>query len=558
MVEQTDEAELAEAATKPISTEKPLPASLKLMGPLSELIKLANSGVDESVLMAYVANSARPFNLDVEEIIYLNDIGVSGSVVTAMLQRDEALKGLIGSAVPAQAVPAPSAPATEPALAPGSPALYAPQPAPTPAPTEMATEGPPPGDTAAVDYSPPPVADTGYSTFYDSLAPYGTWVEVAGYGPCWQPTVVVANPAWRPYCDSGRWVNTDCGWYWMSGYSWGWAPFHYGRWFQHHRLGWCWAPDRVWGPSWVCWRYGESHCGWAPLPPGSRYRPGIGLTFHGRPVGTTFGFGLGVNSFAFVDVSHFRNPHLNRYALPPQQAAQVYNRTVGSTRIVDNRHGVINHGIPVSRVAAATGTEIHQVAIRDANSTARQGTHGEQFEGHGRSLSVVRPQFPTPGGTQSASGGRSRPIGSDPAPRSATPLILHGPNRSAQATTSPQGTFARPTVSQRPPSVASPAWSPHAPSAAAGSAPRAIAPSVRSEPQRQYTAPSYPASALVQRVAPAPTPAPQPTHSYSPPAVSSAPRAPAVESRPSYSAPSAPVPSAPASHGQSSSDKRGR
>jgi len=141
MVEQTDEAELAEAATKPISTEKPLPASLKLMGPLSELIKLANSGVDESVLMAYVANSARPFNLDVEEIIYLNDIGVSGSVVTAMLQRDEALKGLIGSAVPAQAVPAPSAPATEPALAPGSPALYAPQPAPTPAPTEWQRRG---------------------------------------------------------------------------------------------------------------------------------------------------------------------------------------------------------------------------------------------------------------------------------------------------------------------------------------------------------------------------------------------------------------------------------
>ena len=29
--------------------------------------------------------------------------------------------------------------------------------------------------------------------FYDTLAPYGTWVDVAGYGPCWQPTVVVVQ-----------------------------------------------------------------------------------------------------------------------------------------------------------------------------------------------------------------------------------------------------------------------------------------------------------------------------------------------------------------------------
>ena len=626
--EQADEAKLADAVIKPISTEKPLPASIKPTGPLAEVIKLVDSGVDESVLMAYVTNSTHPFNLGVEEIIYLNDIGVPGSVVTAMIQRDEALKGLPGSAVPAQAAPAPAAPE------PGNPAQYAPQPAAIPAPPEMATEGPPSGDSATVDYSPPPAADTGYSTFYDSLAPYGTWVDVAGYGPCWQPTVVVANPTWRPYCDSGRWVNTDCGWYWMSGYSWGWAPFHYGRWFQHHRMGWCWAPDTVWGPSWVCWRYGESHCGWAPLPPGAWYRPGVGLTFHGRQVSTTFGFGLGVNSFAFVDVSHFRNPHLNRHALPPQQAAQVYNRTVGSTRIVDNRHGVINHGIPVSRVAAATGTEIHQVAIRDANSTARQGTRGERFEGNSRTLSVVRPQFPTPGGTQSASGGRSRPVRSDPAPRSAAP---HGSDRSAPATgnsransvnqatqpkptvstvqrnasprptvspsstqaseqparserqrlstaqsyqaptetrrstpalttdpsrsrttTSPQATFARPAVSQRPQSVTSPAWSSRAPSESVTSAPRAIAPSVRNEAPPQYTAPSYQAPAMAPRVAPAPAPAPQQTRSYSPPAVSSTPRAPVMESRPSYSAPSAPAASAPASHTQSSSDKRGR
>src|SRR5665647_2691920 len=134
-------------------------------------------------------------------------------------------------------------------------------------------------------------------------------------------------------------------------------------------MGWCGAPDSVWGPSWVSWRYSKSYCGWAPLPPGAWYRPGIGLTFGGRHVSATFGFGLGLSSFAFVDVGHFSNPHLNRHALPREKAIQVYDRTVVSTRIDGDRHGVISHGIPVSHVAAATGTEIHRVAIHDANPT---------------------------------------------------------------------------------------------------------------------------------------------------------------------------------------------
>ena len=336
--------------------------------------------------MAFVTNSTSPFNLGVEEIIYLNDIGVSGLVVTAMMQRDLALKGLSANAVP----------------------QYAPEPAVAPVPQEMPAEAPPPADYANENYQPPPADDTGYSTFYDSLAPYGTWVDVAGYGACWQPTVVVVNPTWRPYCDTGRWVYTDCGWYWMSGYSWGWAPFHYGRWFQHNRLGWCWAPDTVWGPSWVCWRYSGSHCGWAPLPPGAWFRPGVGLTFHGRRVNGSFGFGLGVRSFAFVDVSHFRDPHLNRHALPAHQAAQVFRTTAASATIVGDNHRVFNHGIPVGRIAAATGTQIHEISIRQVNAPAGQGGRGERFEGNSRTMSVVHPHFPAFTGAQAAPGGRLR------------------------------------------------------------------------------------------------------------------------------------------------------
>jgi hypothetical protein len=656
---QTEAAELADAAIKPISSEKPLPPSIKLTGPVTEVIKLVDSGVDESVIMALVTNSTRPFNLGVEEIIYLNDIGVSGSVVTAMMQRDQALKEL-----PANAGRAPAAPA---------PGNYAPQPAAASATPETAPEAPPPGNNATESYPPAATADAGYAPFYDSLAPYGTWVDVAGCGPCWQPTVVVVNPSWRPYCDAGRWVYTDCGWYWLSGYSWGWAPFHYGRWFQHHRLGWCWAPDRVWGPSWVCWRYTDSHCGWAPLPPGAWFRPGFGLTFHGRHVGATFGFGLGVNSFAFVDVNRFRDPHLNRHALPHQQAARVFSTTAASATIAGHNNRVINHGIPVGRVAAATRTEIHQVAIHDVNAPAGRGAHGERFEGNSRTMSVFRPQFPAPTGTQPGPsarprselrnggsgaarvpdaprvspallpravggtttakpdgighfGGRAeRPAtgvspspttahGSTPTtvrptieatPRVAAPLILHGPDRSGQATgrsgassvnpaaparppmstwrndasprqsvspspkpaietsrlrptTPPQENASRPTFNQRPHPMPSPVWQSRAPSESAGSAPRALAPPVRSETPRP-SAPSYQAPIAVSRVAPAPAPMPSPRPSFSTPAMSSTPRmqAPAAPPPP-RPAPSAPAASAPAPRSQSSSDKRGR
>ncbi len=532
MAEQADEAALATAAVRPISTEKPLPTSINLTGPVAEVVKLAESGVDESVMMAFVTNSTSLFHLGVEEVIYLNDIGVPGSVVTAMIQRDVALKGLIGGAEPLPA-------ATEPS----PPAQYAPQADTALAPPELAPEGPPTWDNAIVDYPPPPPTDTGYATFYDSLAPYGTWVYVAGYGPCWQPTVVVANPTWRPYCDGGHWVYSDCGWYWMSGYSWGWAPFHYGRWFRHNRLGWCWAPDTVWGPSWVGWRYGGRYCGWAPLPPGAWYRPGVGLTYHGRRVSGTFGFGLSANSFAFVDVSHFRNSHLNRHALPPQQAARVYNQTQGSTMIVESNRRVVNHGIPVSRVAEATGTEIHRVAIRDANSAARPGARSDRFEGDSRTLSVYRPHFSQP--------------------RSAAPLILRGPDRPGYGTSGgsagvARGALPRPVANQRQQPVTTADEATSALQEPSRSAPRATAQPVRSESPRQYMAPSYQAPAQPRWSAPAPDPAPQPRPSFSPPPAPSTPRMQPLESRPSYSAPSAPATPAPDSRAQPSSDRRGR
>ena len=71
--------------------------------------------------------------------------------------------------------------------------------------------------------------DVSIDFFYDNIGSDGSWVEVADYGYCWQPTVAVSNSKWRPYSD-GYWVYTDVGWTWVSYEDFGWATYHYGRW----------------------------------------------------------------------------------------------------------------------------------------------------------------------------------------------------------------------------------------------------------------------------------------------------------------------------------------
>ena len=60
-------------------------------------------------------------------------------------------------------------------------------------------------------------ADTEVSLnfFYDNLSPYGSWIDVTGYGYCFQPSVAGDNADWRPYAD-GYWAYTDVGWTWVS------------------------------------------------------------------------------------------------------------------------------------------------------------------------------------------------------------------------------------------------------------------------------------------------------------------------------------------------------
>ncbi len=82
----------------------------------------------------------------------------------------------------------------------------------------------------------------------DALAETGEWQPNPEYGQVWYPPVAAD---WVPYRE-GHWAYVQpWGWTWVDNASWGFAPFHYGRW---SRFGdrWGWVPgerDASYGPS---------------------------------------------------------------------------------------------------------------------------------------------------------------------------------------------------------------------------------------------------------------------------------------------------------------------
>ncbi len=358
------------AAALPVPSAEPaLPPNILPATPLAKVIKLAQSGVDENVMLTFVTNSVKPFNLDSEEIVYLNDIGVPSTVITTMMQHDQGLK--LSGANLAQA----AAPKPEPVVTPEPEPIAA-------APSYVNA----PAAASGAEAQPPIVAN---NYFYDSLAPYGNWIQIEGYGRCWQPTVVVGNRNWQPYGDRGRWIYTDAGWYWLSDYSWGATTFHYGRWFSDPSRGWCWWPDTVWAPSWVNWRYSGTYCGWAPLPPAACYQAGFGFTYYGSSVGIGFGFGLAASCYTFVPWGGFCAARPYQYRVPGNQVTQIYNNTtIINNYGSGNNNTVINRGIAVDRVRQYTHTEVRTVNLRDQ---AVAGSRNERVAQDGRTLAVHRP-----------------------------------------------------------------------------------------------------------------------------------------------------------------------
>ncbi len=355
-----------------------------------------------------------------------------------------------------------------------------------------------------------------YTDFEADLSPYGDWVDVADQGRVWVPSASAVGTDFVPYGVGGHWVLTDYGWTWVSDWDWGWAPFHYGRWFWYGGYGWCWRPGRTWGPGWVHWRHGGGYVGWAPMGPrGWRVAPPIGSR----------------TAWRFVTMSTFGTGH--PAYLPAGAARSVFTHTAPVTNFRTMNNVRFNAGPAPQAVAAATGRAFTPASV------------------HALPQAAPRPSIiPRPAPASRAVG---HP-GAGPLPAWRGPANPYNGGYVA-----PHNNFAAPQYRSNPAYRPMPAWqAPHA--TAPSYAPQYRAPA--------YSAPQYraPAYAAPQYRAPSYS---APSYHYSAPSYS-APRysAPSYHySAPSYSAPhysapsyhysapsySAPHYSAPAFHSSSSS-----
>ena len=77
---------------------------------------------------------------------------------------------------------------------------------------------------------------------WSDLDANGTWYDVPGQGPVWQPQIAADDSGFDPYGD-GEWVAyPGAGYLWASAYPWGWTPYRCGTWSFFGGFGWGWAP----------------------------------------------------------------------------------------------------------------------------------------------------------------------------------------------------------------------------------------------------------------------------------------------------------------------------
>ncbi len=213
--------------------------------------------------------------------------------------------------------------------------------------------------------APAPVEEVSYQSFYDQLSPYGNWINYPGYGYVWMPN---AGPDFRPYSTNGNWIYTDAGWTWASNYSWGWAPFHYGRWFYEDGYGWMWMPGNEWAPAWVSWRGSGDYYGWAPIGP--RISVDAALNSYTPPA----------YYWNFVPRQYIGNPGWHNYNVELNRNVTIINNTT----IINNYSGTNRSryayapGPDPNEVRRISGNNFTPVQLREAN-TPGERVSGSQY-----------------------------------------------------------------------------------------------------------------------------------------------------------------------------------
>ena len=266
-----------------------------------------------------------------------------------------------------------------------------------------------PGGRAAVDI--------GY--FYDDLASYGNWIERPSYGWVWTPRSVAAS--WQPY-QSGHWVWTDQGWTWVTTEPYGWATYHYGRWYDDPEIGWSWVPGNEWAPSWVSFQEGSDYIGWAPLPPSVN----ISLGFNGL-----VNVSIAPSAYVFVQERYFLAPSLGSYYVPRDRVDVVYRQTRNFSNYRYSGDRVYNQGVPVDRIQQVVGRPVPRYQLSDSRTRGAVRVQGNQVQ-------VFRPQVQRVANVQPPS---ARPVARKAVVNAAQFQQSH-PERAAARRAQAQGTAA--------------------------------------------------------------------------------------------------------------------
>jgi hypothetical protein len=206
-----------------------------------------------------------------------------------------------------------------------------------------------------------PGAQIDLSYFYQNLSSDGDWFQDPTRGWCWTPYDMTAD--WRPYSD-GNWEYTDYGWSWASNEPFGWATYHYGRWFFDDSYGWAWVPGTEWAPAWVAWRSNDDYVGWAPLPPGADWDDTRGLNYANANQ-------IPSDQWCFVPQANVLDVNVSLQFVPLGRNVTLFAESRDATRYEVRGGRPADVGFDVTRVEARMGHAVARVQIQDVDAPAR-------------------------------------------------------------------------------------------------------------------------------------------------------------------------------------------
>lgn len=235
------------------------------------------------------------------------------------------------------------------------------------------------GDDLADDADPEAL-----TLFRPKLAPYGTWIEHPTYGTVWVPNADAVGPDFAPYVSNGRWELTGDGdWLWVSGYDWGYIPFHYGRWVWISGVGWSWIPGRVYAPAWVVWRTGaDGYIGWAPYPPTFYWMGGVAFGLWFTPPA----------AYIFCPSRHVFHHHVHTHVVrSPAEIRRAASGTAAYRTPGRRSYRPANPSFESAGVPRSAAPKARSAGDPRALELAKQPRRGAESRKSGASQGVARP-----------------------------------------------------------------------------------------------------------------------------------------------------------------------